>query len=251
VGWDGLSFAVLFPVAVGLLGMNEFSIARIAFAASSGALAIKLVLSSLRYLQGPWKLSGSLAALGLAAIFLILTNRWVSQRQTVAASRSSEIVSQKEPLKSLSATNTTTATLPEISLLGYEVILFKPKFNPFANVFMQNIGGEGTITVYSSSGLSPTTANPIEIRKELERNTKNLVSGGGGLVFSVQAQEKRWFTVMGPDLSAEQAKLLKGGKYFFYFTGTILVNGMNSNKYDFCSFVRGDRPNVVLQCPEK
>ena len=41
---------------------------------------------------------------------------------------------------------------PELSILGYEVILFKPHMNPFANVFFQNVGDKGQITVYSSSG---------------------------------------------------------------------------------------------------
>lgn len=89
VGWDGLSFAVLFPLAVGLLAMDEFSKARLAFDASAGALAIKLVLSSRRHLTGFWKIGCSLAGLGLAIIFLSATNAWVSQRQTAAASRSS------------------------------------------------------------------------------------------------------------------------------------------------------------------
>jgi len=99
---------------------------------------------------------------------------------------------------------------PKVSILGYEVILFKSNMNPFANVFFQNVGDKGQITICSSSGLSPTSADVAKVKKELESVTKGVASKGGGLVFSVEAQEKRWFTVMGPTLSDEQAKMPDG-----------------------------------------
>lgn len=48
VGWDGLSFAVLFPLAVGLLAMDEFSKARGTFALTAVALAIKPIVENKR-----------------------------------------------------------------------------------------------------------------------------------------------------------------------------------------------------------
>jgi hypothetical protein len=139
---------------------------------------------------------------------------------------------------------------PKLAIIGYEVILFKPNQNPFANVFFQNIGGEGRIVVYSYSGVALSTASPLAVRRDLENVTKKLVSKGGGLAFTLRPQETKWFTVTGPSLSPQQAELLKNGTYSFYFSGTI-VNGYDGKNYDFCSFVEGNKPNVVIQCPEQ
>jgi hypothetical protein len=76
------------------------------------------------------------------------------------------------------------------------------------------------------------------------------VAAGGGLSFSLKPQETKWFTVIGPLLTPQQAKLLKQGTYAFYFSGTS-IKGSDGRNYDFCSFVEGNKPNVILQCPEQ
>jgi hypothetical protein len=101
VGWDGLSFAVLFPLAVGLLAMDEFSKARGTFALTAVALAIKLALSSLKYLRGIWKAAGFLVALLLAASFLVVTNHWVTQRHSVVVSRTPQNIQKEAPKSTL------------------------------------------------------------------------------------------------------------------------------------------------------
>ncbi len=130
VGWDGLSFAVLFPLAVGLLAMDEFSKARLAFDASAAALAIKLVLSSRKHLTNFWKIGGSAAGLGLAITLLLATNSWVSQRQTVAASRSTGTRSQTlTPLEKPSQGTEKSTSLDSVKTLRHEApILVRMNF---------------------------------------------------------------------------------------------------------------------------
>jgi hypothetical protein len=137
---------------------------------------------------------------------------------------------------------------PKLAIMGYEVELFKPHENAFANIFFRNTGGEGNITVYSLGALALSTANPQEIAKELMNSLPKVVASGNGLPFDVKPQEPRWFTVMGPRLTPEQRTWLRNGKYAFYFSGTI-INGFDGKNYDFCAFVEGNKPKVILQCP--
>ena len=138
---------------------------------------------------------------------------------------------------------------PKIITLGFEIILFNPGQPPFANVFFQNVGGEGKVVIYSSAGLALASADPSEIGRELTKTVDKVVSEGGGIVYTIGSQERKWFSVMGPSLTSEQAESLKNGTHAFYFRGAV-VNNDGSRNYDFCNFVVGNRPNVVLQCPE-
>jgi hypothetical protein len=66
----------------------------------------------------------------------------------------------------------------------------------------------------------------------------------------VKSQEGGWFTIFGPMFDQQQADELKSGRRAFYFSATI-INGNQGGDYDLCSFVIGNRPDVVLQCPEE
>lgn len=139
---------------------------------------------------------------------------------------------------------------PQLSIIAYEVILFKPKFPPFANIFVENSGGDGRIIVYGDGAVSQLSADENGIIKEVKGILQKTVKEGGGLVFTIKAHEKRWFSVSGPALTEDQAHSLGNGERMFFFLGTIVVNGGGPQDYSFCSFVVGDKPNVVLQCPE-
>jgi hypothetical protein len=144
--------------------------------------------------------------------------------------------------------------LPIISIQGQQVALFKPGYDyPYANVFFQNIGGSGHIVGYSYGALALSSAEPVEIKKELDKILKELVSQDKKdekNVFALRPQDKRWFTVVGPMLTKEQAEGLRSGKYAFYFSGVVVVRGGPMN-YDFCGFVIGNKPDVILECPEQ
>ena len=137
---------------------------------------------------------------------------------------------------------------PQMEIRGYEVVLFKPNSRSVANVFIENIGGDGTITVYSSAAFALPTANALEVKRQLESNTDVVVARElGGVEFALEAQEQRSFTVNGPQPTPEQTKSLNLGQLYFYFSGTI-IGGESEKK--FCSFVVGNKSNDVLQCPE-
>lgn len=138
---------------------------------------------------------------------------------------------------------------PQIAIIGYQVALFEPHRPCFANLLFQNLGGEGTITVFSAASFALATANPADIKKELYDLVKKTAAENEGLHFTLKPQEKNWFTVFGAVPTAPQRKLLKTGKYAFYFSGTIL-NGSNGKNYEFCNFVEGNKPNVIIECPE-
>src|ERR1700730_3996862 len=140
--------------------------------------------------------------------------------------------------------------LPRVAITGYDVILFKPYQSTFVNIYFRNVGGPGNITIYSAAGFALATANPRDIKNEVDSFTQKGVAAGCGLAFSLKPQEIKWFTVIGPLLTPQQAELLRKGTYAFYFSGTI-IRGFDGRNYDFCSFVEGNKPNVVLQCPEQ
>jgi hypothetical protein len=169
VGWDGLSFAVLFPLAVGLLAMDEFSKARGTFALTAVALAIKLALSSLKYLRGIWKAAGFLVALLLAASFLVVTNHWVTQRHSVVVSRTPQNI-QKEAPKSTSQTDSPT-TAPSPSRL-----LEKDSDNSGEQKKTEKKGTSGRQT--QLTGGQKTTKVPPMI------NAPNGIAIGGGTVLN-------------------------------------------------------------------
>jgi hypothetical protein len=139
---------------------------------------------------------------------------------------------------------------PTLIIAGYEVILFKREQPPLANVLFENVGGEGTITVYSHGALALTSADPFEKKKELQEFDRQLVSQGGGLAFRLRHGVTRWLAISGPPLTPEDIDGLKHGKYAFYFSGTILASGGQS-PYEFCSFVVGTNTHEVLRCPDK
>lgn len=79
LGWEGLSFVVVFPFAVALLAMKTFWAARIFFFISAGVLAVKLISSAEAYLSKPWITSGKVAAVAVAILFLTAMLYWVSK----------------------------------------------------------------------------------------------------------------------------------------------------------------------------
>jgi hypothetical protein len=140
--------------------------------------------------------------------------------------------------------------MPQIEIRGYEVVLFQPNSRPFVNVLIENTGGDGTITVYSSAGFALPTFDAHEIKRQLEHNTDVLVDQDlGGREFAIEAQEQQSFTVNGPALTPEQTRSLNPAELNFYFSGTILIDGGEAEK-KFCSFVAGNKPNDPLPCPE-
>jgi hypothetical protein len=139
---------------------------------------------------------------------------------------------------------------PQIEIRGYEVVLFEPNGRSIANVLIENTGGDGMVTVYSSAGFASPSFDAGAIKRELESNTDVLVERDlGGVEFALEAQEQRSFTVNGPLPTPEQIRALNLGELYFYFSGTILINGGESET-KFCSFVAGNNPNGVLPCPE-
>jgi hypothetical protein len=84
LGWEGLSFIVVFPFAVGFVAMEKFLAARIFFVFSAVALAAKLVSSSAKYLPEEWVGRGKFGGFILAAFFLSGMLYWVSTEETKA-----------------------------------------------------------------------------------------------------------------------------------------------------------------------
>ena len=165
---------------------------------------------------------------------------------------------------------------PQIEIRGYEVVLFDPSDRSVANVMIENVGGGGTIKVYSSAGFALPSTSAREIKRQLESNTEVLIAKDlGGVELTLRAQEQGSFTVNGPRRTAEQTQSLNDGELYFYFSGTILTDGGESNegsevqvieggesvegdesadgsesKKRFCSYVVGNKPDEVLPCPE-
>jgi hypothetical protein len=106
------------------------------------------------------------------------------------------------------------------------------------------------VRVYSSAGFASPSFDARAIRRELESNTDVLVERDlGGTEFALAAQEQRSFTVNGPQPTPEHTRALNQGELYFYFSGTILINGGES-EMKFCNFVAGNNPDEVLPCPE-
>jgi hypothetical protein len=152
--------------------------------------------------------------------------------------------------------------VPQIEIRGYEVVLFDPNGRSVANVTIENTGGEGTIKVYSSAGFALPTTSAREIRRQLESNTAVLIEKDlGGVELTLAAQEHGSFTVNGPRRTPEQTTSLTDGALYFYFSGTILIEGGESTggnevieggalETRFCGYVAGNKPDEVLPCPE-
>jgi hypothetical protein len=149
--------------------MDEFSKARGTFALTAVALAIKLALSSLKYLRGIWKAAGFLVALLLAASFLVVTNHWVTQRHSVVVSRTPQNI-QKEAPKSTSQTDSPT-TAPSPSRL-----LEKDSDNSGEQKKTEKKGTSGRQT--QLTGGQKTTKVPPMI------NAPNGIAIGGGTVLN-------------------------------------------------------------------
>jgi hypothetical protein len=165
--------------------------------------------------------------------------------------------------------------VPQIEIRGYEVVLFDPNGRSVANVTIENVGGGGTIKVYSSAGFALPTTSAREIKRQLESNTAALIEKDlGGVELTLEAQEHGSFTVNGPRRTPEQTNSLDAGELYFYFSGSILTNGGEPNQGNevrvieggesadgdesaagdsekrFCSYVVGNKPDEVLPCPE-
>ena len=68
--------------------------------------------------------------------------------------------------------------------------------------------------------------------------------------FSVHSKEMRWFTIMGPILSADQVEKYNRGEYTFYFVATVMIQEQGVIKsMDNCGFVTGNNPRAVMECP--
>jgi hypothetical protein len=213
-GWGLFLFGVVVCVVTALL-LPKFVVAALVFAglcAAAGAYLLDWLSTPLRAIASLIIIIGGLALLGWAV--------WPAPE------------------------------LPRVAITGYDVILFKPYQSTFVNIYFRNVGGPGNITIYSAAGFALATANPTDIKHELDSFIQKGLAAGGGLSFSLKPQEIKWFTVIGPLLTPQQAELLRKGTYAFYFSGTI-IRGFDGRNYDFCSFVEGNKPNVVLQCPEQ
>jgi hypothetical protein len=79
VGWEGLSFIVLFPLALGFVAMAKFRAARIFFALASLMLAIKIVSSVHAYLPDQWVPLGELVGAGGSIILFCGCGFWWTQ----------------------------------------------------------------------------------------------------------------------------------------------------------------------------
>ena len=139
--------------------------------------------------------------------------------------------------------------LPQIEIRGYEVMPFEPDGRVVATVLIENIGGEGTIKVYSSAGFALPDTSAREIKRQLGQNNDELVARDlGGVELTLAAQEQQSFTVSGLPPTPEQTRALNVGDLTFYFAGTILVTGGESEQR-FCSFVVANKPDDVVPCP--
>jgi hypothetical protein len=141
---------------------------------------------------------------------------------------------------------------PQLVVTGYEVVLFKPDYPPFANVYLENLGGKGTITGYGGGAVVPATANIHDVCKGLKADVQKLVTAAkDGLVFPIQPHEKKWNSVFGPKITEDQARSLANGNSYFFFYGTTLVNGGNPQDDPvYYNFVRGNNPKAIMNCPE-
>jgi hypothetical protein len=81
LAWEVLSFAFLCVFAVGLLGMNSFTAARIFFAISAVVLAAEFVSLARQLLTGSLRQIGYLGSLVLAGVYCVLMLWWVAQRE--------------------------------------------------------------------------------------------------------------------------------------------------------------------------
>jgi hypothetical protein len=139
---------------------------------------------------------------------------------------------------------------PQITFLEAHVLyLDKPNLPIFANIVFQNIGAKGRITTYSYSALSPLSVKSSDVRKQLWEYRQQLVSQGGGLIYTIGPQEKKWFTIFGPTLTPEQASQLKAGGLAFYFSATMLADP-SGDILEACYYIVGSKPDVILQCEE-
>jgi hypothetical protein len=137
---------------------------------------------------------------------------------------------------------------PEINIMGLYV---SSSNRPYANVFYENIGGTGTVTIHTTYEMVLADgAKPWEIGKDLVYGENQRVPfDSQDFTFSIKPLNKHYFTVLGAPLTPEQIKDAKEGKVLFFFGGTILTTGKTSKKFYFCNFVASNKPNVILRCP--
>jgi hypothetical protein len=120
-----------------------------------------------------------------------------------------------------------------------------------ANIYFQNDSGDADIVVYWSDAVAATTATPNQaVIDQLQKSVADVVRQGGGLHFNVRSKEGKWFTVLGPVLSNDQVEKYNKGELTFYFVSTVLINEQGTTRsMDNCSFVTGNNPNAIIQCP--
>jgi len=138
---------------------------------------------------------------------------------------------------------------PRVAFLETHVYLDKPNLPMFANISFQNMGAKGKMTAYGFGAVTQSSATSSSVRQELQQGVRQLIAKGGGLTYSIGAQEKKWFTIFGPTLTAQQTLQVKRGELDFYFAAT-LVTDPGQERFDFCGFVVGNHPDTVLQCEE-
>jgi len=138
---------------------------------------------------------------------------------------------------------------PRITFLETQVYTDRPNLPLFANVSFQNTGARGKMTGYSVGALTLTSIKTPEARRTLKQLTEQLIKNGGGLTYHIGAQEQKWFTIFGPTPTQQQSLQMKNAELDFYFFATMITDPGNE-KFDYCSYVVANRPNVVLECEE-
>jgi hypothetical protein len=120
-----------------------------------------------------------------------------------------------------------------------------------ANIYFQNDAGDADIVVYWSNGVALTTVAPNQtLIDESLKYVADVVQKGDGIHFKVRSKEGKWFTILGPVLSNNQVENYNKGELTFYFVSTVLINEQGTiRSMDNCSFVTGNNPNAIIECP--
>jgi hypothetical protein len=81
LGWEGLSFIVLCPLAMGFIAMAKYRAARIFFALSAVMLVVKTVSAAHAYFPDRWVPVGEFYAVSASILFLIWMLIWVDAEE--------------------------------------------------------------------------------------------------------------------------------------------------------------------------
>lgn len=124
---------------------------------------------------------------------------------------------------------------------------------PFANITVQNIGGDGiivghTCTLMVEHDNDEVGEKAVVARRKLESCMAPLIESGVGIRYSVRSQEKKWFTAMGQKLDSTQEQLLTDNKLDFWFYAVVLPE--HGPRFYACGHIVGERTGAILECPE-